>query len=37
MIRNELGWAPRVPLRSGLTQTLDYYRLHHSQYWDKIL
>lgn len=37
MIRNELGWTPQVPLRSGLTQTLDYYRLHHSKYWDKVL
>lgn len=37
MIRNELGWTPQVPLRSGLTQTLDYYRLHHPHYWDKSL
>ncbi len=37
LIRNELGWTPQVPLRSGLAQTLDYYRLHHPHYWDKSL
>jgi dTDP-glucose 4,6-dehydratase len=22
----ELGWQPRVPLREGLAQTIDYFR-----------
>jgi dTDP-glucose 4,6-dehydratase/UDP-glucuronate decarboxylase len=24
--RSELGWEPRVPLRDGLSQTIDYFR-----------
>lgn len=33
-IDNALGWSPRVPLPEGLTQTLEYYRTHHAQYWE---
>ena len=31
-IRNTLGWAPRVPLRDGLTRTLEFYRAHLGAY-----
>jgi len=32
-IHRVLGWAPRVPLRSGLAGTLDFYRKHAARYW----
>jgi UDP-glucose 4-epimerase len=32
MIRNVLGWEPRVPLREGLARTLAYYRAHLKLY-----
>lgn len=28
LIRNVLGWEPKVPLREGLARTLEYYRAH---------
>jgi UDP-glucose 4-epimerase len=31
-VRAVLGWAPQVPLREGLTRTLDYYRQHREHY-----
>jgi UDP-glucose 4-epimerase len=31
-IRATLGWAPRVPLREGLTRTIEYYLRHKEQY-----
>lgn len=34
LIRNELGWQPKVGLREGLQRTLSYYRANHSHYWD---
>ena len=33
LIRNELGWQPRVDLREGLTRSLDYFRRHQAHYW----
>jgi UDP-glucose 4-epimerase len=33
-IQQDLGWSPKVSLRDGLTQTLNYYREHGSYYWD---
>ena len=32
LIRAELGWQPRVPLREGLARTLAFYREHLSRY-----
>jgi UDP-glucose 4-epimerase len=32
LIRSELGWQPRVPLREGLARTLAFYREHLSRY-----
>ena len=31
-VRSVLGWAPQVPLREGLSRTLDYYRQHQGHY-----
>jgi UDP-glucose 4-epimerase len=31
-IRQTLGWAPKVPLREGLRDTIDYYRRHQAHY-----
>ena len=31
-IRDTLGWAPRLPLRQGLEETLAYYREHKDHY-----
>jgi len=33
-IHNLLGWSPEVSLKSGLAQTLAYYRKHHAHYWN---
>ena len=30
--RSVLGWAPKVDLREGLAQTIDYYRRHKEHY-----
>ena len=32
LIRETLGWEPRVRLREGLERTLDFYRAHLSHY-----
>ena len=34
LIARELGWAPQVPLASGLAQTVAYYRRYATHYWD---
>lgn len=34
LIRETLGWQPRVDLRNGLRETLDFYRQHHAHYWE---
>jgi UDP-glucose 4-epimerase len=31
---NAVGWEPRVPLRVGFAQTLEYYRAHAGEYLD---
>jgi UDP-glucose 4-epimerase len=33
-IQTALNWSPQVSLRTGLAQTLDYYRKHRAHYWD---
>ena len=32
-IRERLGWEPRVGLREGLTEMVDYYRRNRRHYW----
>ena len=32
-IRDVLGWEPKVRVREGLTEMLDYYREHAERYW----
>jgi UDP-glucose 4-epimerase len=32
-IRERLGWEPRIALRDGLTQMVDYYRRNREHYW----
>ncbi|MDD2663762.1 MAG: NAD-dependent epimerase/dehydratase family protein [Dechloromonas sp.] len=32
LIREQLGWQPRIDLREGLSRTLDYFRHHGSHY-----
>lgn len=32
-ILTALGWQPRVPLRTGIERTLDFYRRHKEHYW----
>jgi UDP-glucose 4-epimerase len=34
LIASELGWQPRIPLRTGLQRTLEYYREHAAHYWE---
>ncbi len=34
-IRTTLGWAPKIPLRQGLAEALDYYRTHGQRYWEE--
>ncbi|MDX3451826.1 dTDP-glucose 4,6-dehydratase [Streptomyces sp. ME02-8801-2C] len=35
-IRTELGYAPRKELATGLAETVDWYRTHHS-WWEPLL
>jgi UDP-glucose 4-epimerase len=32
LIRDVLGWVPRVPLRDGIARTIEYYRAHLARY-----
>ena len=34
LIRRELDWTPKVDLRSGLAQTIEYFKEHHHHYWE---
>lgn len=34
LIRDELGWSPKVRLSEGLRRTCDYYRQHAAHYWE---
>ena len=33
LIRNELGWQPRIDLREGLARSLEYFRMCRQHYW----
>jgi UDP-glucose 4-epimerase len=33
--RQAVGWQPRVPLRAGLSRTIEYYRAHIHEYLDE--
>jgi UDP-glucose 4-epimerase len=32
-INTQLGWCPKVKLRDGIADTLEYYRQHKKHYW----
>jgi UDP-glucose 4-epimerase len=34
MIKQELGWEPKVSLREGLERTMAYYQEHYQNYWE---
>jgi UDP-glucose 4-epimerase len=34
-IKEALGWEPKVPLKEGLSKSLDYYSLNHAHYWER--
>lgn len=34
-IRSMLGWEPKVPLREGLSHSLNYFYKHYRHYWDE--
>jgi UDP-glucose 4-epimerase len=34
-IKNALGWQPKIGLHEGLGKSLDYYRQHHTHYWEQ--
>jgi UDP-glucose 4-epimerase len=33
-MKGALGWSPQISLRDGLMKTLEFYRQHHSHYWE---
>jgi UDP-glucose 4-epimerase len=35
LMTSQLGWQPKVTLRTGLDRTLEYYRKHAAHYWEK--
>lgn len=34
LITKELGWVPKIDLKTGLEKTLSYYKHHHAHYWE---
>jgi UDP-glucose 4-epimerase len=34
LITSELGWQPKIGLHEGLNRTMEYYKMHHKNYWD---
>lgn len=34
-IQKDLGWQPRIGLREGLENCVDYYRRHQDHYWER--
>jgi UDP-glucose 4-epimerase len=37
LIKNDLGWQPKVDLFEGLKRTVAYYQAHRRNYWDENL
>jgi UDP-glucose 4-epimerase len=35
LITKELGWQPKVGLKEGLIQSINYYKKNYLHYWDK--
>lgn len=35
LIKNDLGWEPKIGLEDGLQRTLSFYKENHAYYWDK--
>ncbi len=33
LVRDTLGWEPRVELREGLERTVGFYREYKDKYW----
>lgn len=33
-IRSKLGWKPRISLKEGLKETIEFYKKYHMNYWD---
>ena len=33
LIKNELGWEPKVGLTEGLQKTMSFYLTHKEHYW----
>ncbi|QDC47509.1 NAD-dependent epimerase/dehydratase family protein [Candidatus Methylopumilus universalis] len=33
LIKNELGWEPKISLKIGLKKTLEFYKNNHRHYW----
>ncbi len=34
LISQDLGWTPKIDLKTGLQKTLAYYKEHHAYYWE---
>ena len=34
LIKEELGWTPKVEMKEGLQRSLDYYKEYYFHYWD---
>ena len=35
LIKNELGWEPKISLKIGLQKTLEFYKNNHKYYWSE--
>jgi dTDP-glucose 4,6-dehydratase/UDP-glucose 4-epimerase len=35
LITKELGWQPKVGLKEGLIQSINYYKKNYRHYWDE--
>ena len=34
LIKNELGWEPKIDLKEGLKKTLEFYKANRTHYWN---